>query len=120
MASPPDVTSEDYPYLQIQFGVQAHSDEDKALIDTGFTGYLAIPASWQARLGRPDGFSRWTLADGSYIHAPVYLGRVEIVGLPPIPAATIVAVGDECVLGRRILDRFEITLDHGQRVIVRP
>jgi hypothetical protein len=29
-------------------------------------------------------------------------------------------MGDEYILGRRVLDRFEITLDHGQRVIVRP
>ena len=119
MASTPSVTSEEYPYLQIRFGVQAHSDEDTALIDTGFTGHLAIPASWEARLGRPDGYSRWRLADGSVVHAPVYLGRVEIVGLSPT-TATIVVVGDEYILGRRILDRFEITLDHGQGVIVRP
>lgn len=59
------------------------------------------------------------LADGTFVHAPVYLGRVEIIGLPPA-AATIVVVGNEYILGRRILDRFEITLDHGQRVIVGP
>ncbi len=120
MASSPSVTSEAYPYLQIRFGVQAHSDQDVALLDTGFTGHLAIPASWQARLGTPDAYSQWTLADGSVFYAPLYLGRVEIVGLSPIPAANIVVVGDEYILGRRILDRYEITLDHGQRVIVRP
>ncbi len=119
MASSPSVTSEEYPYLQIRFGVQAHSDENTALVDTGFTGHLAIPTSWEARLGRPDGYSRWMLADGTFVHAPVYLGRVEIIGLSP-SAATIVVVGDEYILGRRILDRFEITLDHGRRVIVRP
>ena len=119
MASSPSITSEEYPYVAILLGVQAHSEEATALIDTGFTGHLAIPASWEARLGRPDGYSRWMLADGSFVHAPVYLGRVEIVGFSPAPA-TIVVVGDEYILGRRILDRFEITLDHGQRVIVRP
>ena len=119
MASSPSVTSEEYPYLPIRFGVQDHSDEDSALIDTGFTGHLAIPASWEARLGRPDGYSRWTLADGSFSHAPVYSGTVEIVGLSSA-AATIIVMGDEYILGLRILDRFEITLDHGQRVIVRP
>lgn len=119
MASSPSVTSEEYPYLRIQFAIRAHADEDKALIDTGFTGHLAIPTSWEVRLGRPDGYSRWTLADGTFVHAPVYLGRVEIIGFAS-SAATIVVVGDEFILGRRILDRFEITLDHGQRVIVRP
>ena len=119
MASTPRVTSEEYPYLQIRFGVQAHSDEGSALIDTGFTGHLVIPATWEARLGRPDGYSRWTLADGTSVHAPIYLGSVEILGLTPT-IATIVVMGDEYILGRRILDRYEITLDHGQRVIIRP
>jgi len=124
MVSSLSVTSEAYPYLKIRFGVRDHSGEDDALIDTGFTGHLAIPASWQARLGTPDGYSQWILADGSIFHAPVYLGSVEIVGLSLIPAATIVVVGDEYILGRRVLDRrvldrYEITLDHGQRVIVR-
>ena len=119
MASTPRVTSEEYPYLQIRFGVQAHSDQDSALIDTGFTGHLVIPATWESRLGRPDGYSRWTLADGTSIHAPVYLGTVEVVGFSPT-AATIIVLGDEYILGRRVLDRFEITLDHGQRVIVKP
>ena len=82
-------------------------------------GHLAIPTSWEASLGRPDGYSRWMLADGTFVHAPIYLGSVEIIGLSP-STATIVVVGDEYILGRRILDRFEITLDHGQRVIVRP
>ena len=119
MASSLSVTSEAYPYLQIRFGIQEHSGQADALIDTGFTGHLAIPGIWQPRLGTPDGYSQWTLADGSVLHAPVYLGRVEIVGLSPIPAATIVVVGDEYILDRRILDRYEITLDRGQRVIVR-
>ena len=120
MASSLSVTSETYPYLQIRFGVQDHSGQEHALVDTGFTGHLAIPESWQARLGMPDGYGQWTLADRSIFHAPVYLGRVEIVGLSPIPAATIVVVGDEYILGRRVLDRYEITLDHGLRVRVRP
>ena len=119
MARSPNVTSEEYPSLQIRFGIRAHSAEEIALIDTGFTGHLAIPTIWGSRLGRPDGYSRWSLADGTFVHAPIYLGRVEIIGLSPA-TATIVVVGDEYILGRRILDHFEITLDHGQRVIVRP
>ena len=118
MASSPNVTSDRYPYLQIGFGIRTHSTEETALIDTGFTGHLAIPRSWEARLGRPDGYSRWILADGTFVHAPVYLGRVEIIGLSP-NTATIVVVGNEYILGRRILALYEITLDHGQRVMVR-
>jgi predicted aspartyl protease len=120
MARSQQVTSNEYPYLPVRFGIHDHVGEESALLDTGFTGSLAIPASWRTRLGRPDGWGRWRLADGSIIHAPVYLGRVEIIGLPPVQPATIVVVGNEYILGRRVLDRFEITFDHGQRLIVRP
>jgi predicted aspartyl protease len=120
MARSQQVTSDEYPYLPVRFGTRNQVVEEAALLDTGFTGSLAIPATWRNRLGRPDGWGRWRLADGSIIHAPVYLGSVEIIGLPEVRAATIVVVGDEYILGRRILDRYEITLDHGQRVIVSP
>ena len=95
--------------------------EGSGLIDTGFSGSLVIPTTWLERgLGDPDGHSRWELADGSIISAPVYLGDVEIMGLSQIQGVVITALGGEYIIGRRILDRFEITLDHGERVIVRP
>ena len=120
MASSPPVTSEEYPYLHIRFEVRDDGDQGLALIDTGFSSSLVIPETWRYRLGTPDGYGRWSLADGSLVHAAIYSGNVEVIGLPPIAAATIIVMGDEYILGRRILDLYEITLDHGQRVIVRP
>ena len=80
-----------------------------------------IPASWQIRvLGLPDGRSTVEVGDGRVVYAPVYLGILEIIGFEPIPEVAVTVLGDEHILGQRILDRFEITLDHGQRVIVRP
>ena len=87
-------------------------------MDTGFTGHLAMSASMLNRiLGLPDTRTTWELADENTVDAPVYFGTVEIVGLLPVPAA-IIALGREYILGRGVIDRFKITFDHGQRVIV--
>ena len=101
--------------------VRGASEEARALIDTGYTGSLIIPETWQDQgLGLPDGQTAVEVGDGRIIFAPVYLGAVAINGFRPIRGVAVTLLGDEYILGRRILDRYEITLDHGQRVIVRP
>jgi predicted aspartyl protease len=117
MAQPQSVESTVFPYLTVRLQLRGHSREALALSDTGFTGDLAIPtASVSAKLGLPDARIDWQLADGRTIDAPVYLAVVEIVGLPPMPAA-ITVLGDEYIMGRGVLDKFRITLDRGRRVV---
>jgi predicted aspartyl protease len=92
-----------------------------ALLDTGFEGALAIPSAvLDLDLGSPDTSIDWQLADDTVVEAPVYSGSIEIVGFPPISEVSITVLGGEYLLGRGILDRFEVTFDHGRRVIVRP
>jgi predicted aspartyl protease len=103
MAKRPQVTSSRYPYLSIRVTIRGHSsDEQLALIDTGFSGYLAMPATFfNGDLGLPDTRFEWELADGSTIDAPVYFGSVEIIGLPAVRAA-ITVLGNEYILGRGV------------------
>ena len=120
MAEHHEVTSTDYPYLLIRVEVQSASEEARALIDTGYTGSLIIPETWQSSFGLPDGQTAVEVGDGRIIFAPVYVGTLAINGFRPIHGVAVTLLGDEYILGRRILDRYEITLDHGQRVIIRP
>ncbi len=121
MAERHEVISTDYPYLLIRVEVQGASEEARALIDTGYTGSVIVPDTWQGQgLGLPDGQTAVQVGDGRVILAPVYVGTLAINGFPPIRGVAVTVLGDEYILGRRILDRYEITLDHGQRVIVRP
>jgi hypothetical protein len=68
----------------------------------------------------PDGHFKLIVADGSSVEAPFCLGDIQLIGFPPITDVEIVCLGDEYIIGRGILDRFEIVLDHGRRVILRP
>ncbi len=118
MAERHEVTSTDYPYLLVRVEVRGASEEARALIDTGYTGALIIPNSWLGQsLGLPDGQTAVEVGDGRILHAPVYLGTLAISG--PVRGIAVTLLGDEFILGRRILERYEITLDHGLRVIVR-
>ncbi|MBM3943841.1 MAG: hypothetical protein FJ316_13230 [SAR202 cluster bacterium] len=119
MASTPGIISHEYPYLPVAVELRGRTVRSSALIDTRFSGSLVVPATWlDPSLGLPDGYGRWELADGRAVRAPVYLGSVEIVGLVRIPQIVITVLGNEYVIGRRILDRFEITLDRGQKLIL--
>ncbi len=121
MAQSQPIISTNYPYLPIRVEIRGQIEEILALIDTGYTGNLIVPTDWLDRdLGLPDGRSSIELGDGSVVPgAPLYLGILEMPGLFSA-RVRITVLGNEYVLGRRVLDRFEITLDHGQRVIVRP
>ena len=55
MAERHEVISTDYPYLLIRVEVQGASEEARALIDTGYTGSVIVPDTWQRPAGRPDG-----------------------------------------------------------------
>lgn len=112
------IESSHFPYLPLRLEVQNRTHEVEALIDTGFDGDVTVPPNVLAN-GHPDDYHRWTLADGSHVYAPYYLGTVQVGDLGAVEAV-ITGLGDEPLVGRGITDRYQITLDHGQRVIVEP
>jgi predicted aspartyl protease len=123
------VVSSRFPYLPLKVHVRLNRDHQidtlaEALVDTGFSGDVALPSSWLTNGHLPDGYATWTMADGSATLAAIYLGTVRVVGLEeempsPIPV-TITVLGDEVMAGRGLTDRFRLILDHGRELIVEP
>ena len=110
-----------YPFLSVRVHIGDWRSEASALIDTGFEGSCVIPsAALDLGLGNPDSSSNWVLADGSIVETPVYIGDLEILGLPLIPEIVVAVLRTDYILGRGIIDRFEVILDHGESVTVRP
>ena len=91
--------------------------EEDALLDTGFNGDVAVP--FHVELDSSGRTTDLILADGSGIRVRSQLGHVQLGDLEPV-AAEIVAIGNNFVIGTGILRRYEVILDHGQRVIVNP
>ena len=109
-----------YPSLRIRFRVHGVSGEAPALVDTGFDRHLAVPKTWIERLQPPIYIRRVRTASGQIVRVPTYLGAVELIDQPGTINALIIALGDEYLIGIQTLNHFEVTLDHGQSVIVEP
>lgn len=83
----------------------------------GSDGHVAVPPRMVGSRP-PTDLSRWVLADGS-IMAPLHRGMLQIGGFAA-SAVTVLAIGDEPILGRGVTDRFTLILDHGQQVRLQP
>ena len=108
-----------FPYIPIGIQIRHKIGRFEALLDTGFEGALIVPEAFAADIGDPDQFRRFRLADGSETIADDYLGTANLGPLGTFPV-TIAALGDECLIGRGLSDRFTIILDHGRQLIVEP
>ena len=113
------VASAHFPYLPLQLQVDESTSSIEGLLDTGFDGDLTIPPDLDAEGTLSHDYLSWTLADDSSVTAPVYIGLARISSLATFPVL-VTALGNEPLIGRGVSDRYRITLDHGQRVIVEP
>jgi hypothetical protein len=66
------------------------------------------------------GFTTLRMADGRFVGYPFHEGQLEVVGLDVKLQVAIALGGSEILIGRRIIDRFRVTFDHGREVVVEP
>lgn len=119
MAPPTTVVTPAYPYLEVQFTIGVlRSPTVLAYVDTGFDGYLIVPAVQAGLLGPSQFSAPWELGDGSVVQAQEYRGEVHVSGLAVTVPARITLLGEEYLLGRGIVDRLRMTFEHGQRLLV--
>ena len=117
--NPGRLVSTHFPYLPIRVRVGDRDLNLDALVDTGFEGYVVLPAAQVGEFESPDGQVRWTLADGSSVHAPYYFGDVSVGEHGPFHAL-ITTLGSTPLVGQGIVRQLTIILDRGRRVIVEP
>lgn len=111
-----------FPFLPVRVIVGgAVIYEGEALIDTGFTGAIVLPPSYQPVNVPGERPRRWRMPDGNLVEAPRYNGVVFVGNFPPMPfRAGITFLGDEPIVGVQVIQHFSVILDHGRRVIVEP
>lgn len=108
-----------FPYIPIGVHVRHETADYEALLDTGFDGAVIVPQDFAIGLGQPDQLQRLELADGSPVLGFVYRGRISMGPLGALPV-DVIALGNECLIGRQVSDRFTVILDHGRQIIVEP
>ena len=105
-----------FPYLAIELTVGYRTERFEALIDTGFSEDLIVPASFSI-VGPASGRMTVRLADGRPLHLPSFDGVSRIGGFLPF-AVTVIALGSNYLVGRKVIERFGVLHDHGRRVVV--
>jgi predicted aspartyl protease len=123
------LTSTKYPFLPVSIHARVNKGKNveldtHALIDTGFSGDIVIPPTEELKQSTPDAYATWTMADGSEVLAPIFLGSIRFAQLDKEVAemvgVTITVLGDQALIGQSVLKRFTLTLDHGKQVILEP
>jgi clan AA aspartic protease len=121
--------SRKYPFLLLTIHVRVSNRKQidlntQVLIDTGFSGDIVVPATEELKQYQPDAYATWTMADGSEVMAPIFLGSIRFPELDEdvaeIVGVTITVLGDQALIGQSILRHFTLTLDHGKQVILEP
>jgi clan AA aspartic protease len=86
------------------------SEEIAAAIDTGFTGFLALPTDTIVRLGlQLVGARRGRLADGSLVLMPLYLANVLWDGV--LRRVQVLETGGPCLIGVSLLYGYVLTFE---------
>lgn len=90
----------------------------KTLMDTGFSGSLAIPISVGCEIGlEPVGNAKVIVASGEAIPVPIFLGRV-LIGEDEIDSIYIVLPGsDEVLLGMGVIKDYDVAFHGAKRTI---
>jgi clan AA aspartic protease len=82
----------------------------EAVIDTGFNGFLTLPADLLNKLNFTFvGHRRATLADGSSIRLDAYLGQVKWHGKPT--SVVITSTAGSPLIGMSLLEGNRLTVD---------
>jgi predicted aspartyl protease len=123
------LTSRRYPFLPLSIRVRVAKRKQldldtHALIDTGFFGDIVVPATKELLQSTPGAYATWTMADGSEVLAPIFLGTIRFPELAEDAAemvgVTITVLGDQALIGQCVLKHFTLTLDHGKQVMLEP
>jgi predicted aspartyl protease len=123
------LTSSKYPFLPLSIHVRVSHRKSidlntQVLIDTGFSGDIVVPVTEELKPYPPDAYATWTMADGSEIMAPIFLGSIRFPQLgedvAEMVGVTVTVLGDQPLIGQSVLRRFTLTLDHGKQVILEP
>ncbi len=91
-------------------GPNGQEYELDAIIDTGFTGFLTLPAAVIASLGFPfAGYQQVILGDGSTQLVEVYTGVVEWDGQTPV--VEIDSAETDPLMGMSLLSGYKLTIE---------
>jgi predicted aspartyl protease len=113
------VESSRFPFLPLLITIGGHAIEVSALIDTGFEGYTVLPELLVPPGLEPTAFHDLELADGTVIEVPMFAATIQLGDFEAVTGSAY-GLGEEPLVGLRVIERYSVIFDHGRRVIVEP
>lgn len=109
--STPYLTSQNHPRLKINIIKGSFKKMVDCLIDTGFSGGLALPEVYLAQLKlKPLAYQELELADGSFVTFAVFKIRVKHNDVKKI-VSLIFTKSEDALLGIEFLEGLKFVLD---------
>lgn len=106
----PCLTPKNHPRLKVEVKLDKWQEID-CLIDTGFSGGISLPETFQTKLTRrPLGFQEYELADGSRTIFAIYEVRVKYAGRIKI-TSLVFTKSEDSLLGIEFLTGLRLVLD---------
>lgn len=106
----PYLTSKNQPRVKFEIGLLSWEKLDR-LIDTGFSGGIALYESFQAKIiEKPLGFQEYELADGSLVIFAIYEIKVRYQNISKI-VNLLFTKSKDTLVGIEFLEGFTFLLD---------
>lgn len=107
--------------VQVGFRIGSYQSQELAIIDTGFSGGLVLPADrlfeLRQKIGPPDGEELVELANGQLLRVPYYNGSVNLAGIGREILCHIYLLGNELLVGLKILQGLVIIIAPEPKVL---
>lgn len=107
----------EYPLIDIGVVIGSQTYFGEALPDTGYDGAVIIPADTAIDVERPGEQSTLRVADGHVLTVEKWDGQIHIANR--CVNEEVRAFGDLWIVGRKVLDQFEVCFHFGKEVRIR-
>ncbi len=106
----PYLTPKNHARLKVKINLSSLTEID-CLIDTGYSGGIALPESYQSELKtKPLAFQEYELADGSKVIFAIYETKIQYKGVSKL-VNLIFTKSEDSLLGIEFLNGFRFILD---------
>ena len=98
------VNKYDEPLIKVSIHLRKRTQVFNAVIDTGFNGYLSVPANI---IDKTDwiysGFEEYELASGEFLNADVFIGTITMGNEKNIPVYALSNHSKDILIGTKLL-----------------
>ena len=111
------VNDNDEPILPITLILKRNPQKFKAVLDTGFNGYLSVP---QTLVRESDwyfaGYEEYEIATGERVREQVYLCRI-IFDRAPLESHAVASSANDILIGTKLLSNKILLVDFKKRTV---